>query len=103
VYHVKYQSHEQRRTIRPLIHWLIQEISDEKRGTPKMQRGLFKGPPMKKEAPRKRKGAYSKDLQEKKRHPNTKGFIQKTSDEKRGTPQTQKGYLKQLLFKNARR
>jgi hypothetical protein len=44
---------------------LIQKTSDEKRGnTQKMQRGLFKRPPMKIEAtPEKCKGAHSKDLQ----------------------------------------
>jgi hypothetical protein len=41
--------------LKPLIHWLTQKTSDEKRGTPKMQRGSRKRPPMKKEAPKNAK------------------------------------------------
>jgi hypothetical protein len=51
------RSHEQRRAIRPLVHWLNKKTSDEKRGTQKMQKGLTKGHPIKKEAPQKHKGA----------------------------------------------
>jgi hypothetical protein len=63
-------SHEQRCAIRPLVHWLIQKISDEKRDTPQNAKGLIQ-----------------KIFGEKRATPqNAKGLIQKTSDEERDTP-----------------
>jgi hypothetical protein len=78
----------------------MQKTSDEKRGTPKTQRGSRKIPWMKKEAPQKRKGAHAKGLQWKKEAPkNAKGLTQKTSDGKRGTPKMQRGSRKRPLMK----
>jgi hypothetical protein len=49
-----HQSHEQRRAIRPLVHWLIQKASDEKRGNPEnTQNDSFKRPLIKKRQPQK--------------------------------------------------
>jgi hypothetical protein len=74
------RSHEQRPTIRSLVHWLAKKTTDEKRDNPKkakgltkkisdkkeatqkMQMGSSKRPSIKKEATQKYKGAHQKDL-----------------------------------------
>jgi hypothetical protein len=72
--------------LRPIVHLLRQKTSDEKRGTPKTQRGSRKRPLMKKEAPQKHKGAHAKELRRKKRHPKMQRGARKRPPMKKESP-----------------